>query len=196
MTIPARTFLRRVGGGEAVCQVPKLIQHQAGHSIGQDLRTKRGQRPLGLRSGASSLSHTVGLANECVSVCVCAAVFPQDISWNQASEEHIRASTDRMAGAQPRGSSTRAAKASHPSPLSGGNPGPGRQGHLPPSLCGLEPAATLPQEIGLPDWSPQSEEARTALQGPLRKERESEGKPYLSTSLPRQQSTCACYLHI
>ena len=59
----------RVGGGEAVCQVPKLIQHQAGHGIGQDLRTKRGSAPSGVmfwglfsephsRSGKSARART------------------------------------------------------------------------------------------------------------------------------------------
>lgn len=63
----SKNFPARVRGSEVVRQVPKLVQHQAGHGVGQHLRTKQGvSRPLGPRPGPPSGTTQVSLGNECV----------------------------------------------------------------------------------------------------------------------------------
>ena len=98
----------------------------------------------------------------------------------------------------------RAAKASHPSPVSRGNPGPGRQGHLPPSAAwnqSSESCSHTPQALGLleevrPQEGPTGHlraEARTALQGTLRKER-GVRREIISQHLPPKAPVQLCLL--
>ena len=90
----------------------------------------------------------------CARTRVHAQFFLQDISWNQASEGHIRASMDRMAGAQPRGSSTEQLRPPTPALSPGGTQAQGgKVTCLPPSMAwSLQPHSPRNRAS---DWSPQ-----------------------------------------